>query len=178
MTNIVFNKNVVAFPSRVMAPSGSILIDPYKQYGTPYGMFIPISATGTHLIRWIRRDMKDELPPDCLSCYSLHISNDGEVLLLEAFSIEDSIAMVQYTSDKFSMICTKREVAEAYTYLISDCKTVAEAVEFVDQHEVNGLHNPTIFFVDDWVSYAREKGYDKIFYLTEFPKKPPAPVAT
>lgn len=169
MMNVVFNRNMIAMPRRWHPAPGTIPIEPYEMFGTPYGMFIPFTLSGVQFIRWVKKGMEDVLPKQCVLSYFLHISNDGEVLVMYADTEENVITMTPYQSEVFNFISGERELSEAYKVIVAKCETIAEAVKVVDEGEPKGLFEPIIFFVDDWVKYAKEKGYTETFYYTEFP---------
>lgn len=168
--NIIFNKEMFALPRRLLAGSGTIAYDLFEAFGTQYGLFLPVSSSGHHFIRWVRRGMRDILPVNCVYVYMLHISNDGEVMVVTADQEGDSIVMLPYTVKEFCTMSIDRELTEAYTHLIRNCKTIQEAIQIVDEADARGLFDPNIFFVSDWVNYAKEKGYTDLFYHIKFSK--------
>lgn len=168
--NIVFNKDMVALPQRLMTDATSIPYDFYETFDTEYGLFIPVTASGFQFLRWVRKGMKDSIF-DCkdIISYFIHISNDGEVIVVQVDILNDIIAFFPYTSKTFSAICgPDRETAEALNYLMRNCTTVEEAVRVVEQGNMKGLYNPNVFFVNDWVELAKKNGYTKNFYRTSF----------
>jgi hypothetical protein len=162
---VIYNKDLVAMPSRVAAPVG-IPVDPYECYGTPYGMFIPLSSSANQFVRWMKKGMKDKLPKKSVMAYMLHISNDGEVILVTVDTEADLIIMTRYVSNTFSVLTGTRDTANAYSDLISDCTNIADAVRIVDESDPAGLFEPIIFFVQEWVEYAKKQGYTDTFYWT------------
>lgn len=170
MMNLVFNRDMLALPRRLHFSPGSIPVDPFELYGTPYGMFIPFTTTGMQFLRWVKKGMVDVLPRQCIMSYLLHVSNSGEVLSMVADTEDGGISMMPYQSEKFALICGEREISEAYNAILPKCKTLGEAIRVVDEGEPRGIYDPIIFMVDDWVKYAKEKGYTETFYHTEFPK--------
>jgi hypothetical protein len=170
MNSLLYNSELVAIPGREQAIATSLPVDIYKTFGTEYGMFIPITQTAYQLIRWVRRGMVDILPKKSIMGYLIHISNDGEVIVVVADTEADQITMVPYCGKRFLRLHPLREVSEAYSTLLENCTTVTEAVAIVDQGCPEGFYDPTIFFVDEWVKYAKEKGYTKLFYNTTFSK--------
>jgi hypothetical protein len=168
MINLVYNSEVVAIPRREQATATTLGVDVHGMFGTEYGLFIPVSLTGYHFIRWVRKGMKDELPKKSMVGYILHISNDGEVMIMVVDTEEDSISMVPYCGKQFQRLHQIREVSEAYNSIIENCTTISEAVRMVDDGCPDGLHDPIIYFVSDWVNYAKEKGYTKTFYHSSF----------
>lgn len=168
MHAIIHNREVVAMPAKEKDETGTKYVEPYERFGTEYGLFIPLTTTGYQFIRWVRRGMKDELPKTSISSYAIHISNDGEVFTMSIDTADDMIVMSPVSSKKFSLLTVNRDKAEALTYLMKDCKNIAEAVKIVDDGYPEGMHDPIILLVSDWVAYAKEKGYDKILYHTRF----------
>ncbi len=168
MRAIIHNREVVAMPSRESDETGTKYVELFERFGTEYGMFIPITTTGYQFIRWVRRGMKDEQPKTSISTYAIHISNDGEVFTMCIDTVDDQIAMSPVTSKQFSLLTGNRDKTEAFTYLLKDCKTIAEAVKIIDDGYPDGIYDPHILLVSDWLAHAEEKGYDKIFYHTQF----------
>lgn len=169
MKNIIYNRNVIAIPAREGGDAGSVpTTNPFELFGTEYGLFLPITLSGYQFLRWLRRGRKDKVAKNAIACYMLHVSNDGEVMTVYADSEVDHIMPVPYHSEKFTLMNVERDVMEAYTYLMRDCKTIAEAVKFVEEHEIAGMYEPTIILVEDWVAYAKEKGYTQILLDTHF----------
>lgn len=168
MMTLLYNHEMVAIPQRENANSTTVMVDPIKSFGTEYGMFIPITLSAYQFIRWIRRGMKEELPLKSVFGYLIHISNDGEVLIMIADTEDNIITMVPYTRPEFNLLNGVREISEAYNSILEDCTNVSEAVRMVDESLPNGMYEPIIFFVSDWVAHAKEKGYDKAFYHTVF----------
>lgn len=172
MTTVVYSNSVVAIPRRMYAPPGSVHCEPFEVFATEYGMFIPITSSGYQFLRWVQSGMVDELPPTCsIYAWMIHISNTGEVLLLCADTDDNSIGVTPYASKKFSLLANERDSAEAFNLLLSKCENMAQAVAFVEDNHINGIPNPHVFFVKDWVAHAKEKGYDKTFYATCFSAK-------
>lgn len=168
MLGVIFNNKVLAFNRREHPGSMTVPVDPFKTFGTAYGMFIPITANGYQFLRWINRGMKDVLPKKSIFAYFIHVSNDGEVMTVIADVDEDIIVMTPVTLDSFQYMHTNREVSEAMSLILERATTVSEAIDIVHQGTVDGIVNPYIFFVEDWVQHAKEKGYDKIFYRSTF----------
>jgi hypothetical protein len=169
--NIVFNKDMVALPQRLMTNATSVPYDFYEAFGTEHGLFIPVTSSGFQFLRWVRKGMKDDITDSKdITSYYLHISNDGEVIIVHTDVMENIISFTPYSSKTFSMLCgSRRETAEALNYLMRDCKTVEEAVRVVEEGNMKGLYNPNVFFVNDWVEHAKKNGYVKNFYYTSFP---------
>jgi hypothetical protein len=168
MINLVYNDEVIAMPRREQATATTLGVDPYQMFGTEYGMFIPVGLTGYQFIRWVRKGMVDTLPKKSVMNYMLHVSNDGEVMVIVADTEADTISCVPYYGKQFLRMHQFREVAEAYNSIIENCTTISEAVRMVDEGCPDGLYDPIIFFVSDWVKYAKEKGYTKTFYHSSF----------
>lgn len=167
MINVVFNKDLLALPSRLQA-TVTVGVDPYLMYGTPYGMFIPFTASGNQFVRWVQKGMVDRLPKKAVLSYLIHISNAGEVLLVSVDTEESLIFMTPYVSETFAVMSGNREIAEAYSELVKNCTNIADAIHIVDEGDPLGLYDPILFFVEEWVQYAKEKGYKDTFYWTEF----------
>jgi hypothetical protein len=170
MINVVYNRHMLAIPRRMHFSPGSMPVDPYELFGTPYGMFIPFTTTGVQFVRWVKKGMVDVLPRQCVMSYFMHVSNSGEVLTMVADTEESGISMMPYVSDKFALMSGEREITEAYNAILPKCTTIGEAIRVVDEGEPRGIYDPILFMVEDWVNYAKEKGYTETFYLTEFPK--------
>jgi hypothetical protein len=168
MLNILFNHEVIAIPPRESNHPGSSPVEPFEMFGTEYGMFIPITLSGYQFLRWVRRGKKDKLPKNSISCYFLHISNDGEVMITYVDTEENNISMVPYVSERFTLMNISRDVGEAFSHLLRGCKTIAEAIKYVEDNNVDGLYSPFIIFPSEWVKHAKECGYDKIFLDTSF----------
>jgi hypothetical protein len=168
MRTIIHNSDVIAIPSREVDETGSRAVEVFESFSTEYGLFIPVTTSGYHFNRWLRRGMKDVLPKDSISAYGLHISNDGEVFTMCLDTAENQIALCPVTSKEFSLLTINRDKNEAFTYLLKDCTTIADAVKLVDDSYPDGIYNPHILLVSDWVEYSKKKGYDKIFYHTRF----------
>lgn len=166
--SIVYNNEIVAIPRREAATSTTVPTDPYKTFGTEYGMFIPITLSGYQFIRWVRKGMTDVLPKKSIAGYFIHISNDGEVMVVVAETEENVISMVPHHLSQFALLHMYRETTEAYNVMLENCKTISEAVRIIDEGTPDGFYDPLIFFVNDWVKYAKEKGYTKTFYHTLF----------
>ena len=172
MTTIVYSKSVIAIPRKLYAASGSVSYEPFETFGTPYGMFIPISASGFQFLRWVRSGCVDKLPDNCsIYAWLIHISNSGEVLLICADTNDDCIGAVPYCSKKFSLLALDRDSSEAFNMMMDKFTNIAQAVAFVENNHVTGMPNPQIVFVKDWVAYAEDQGYDKVFYTTQFSDK-------
>lgn len=167
MINIIYNKDVLVMPSRIVAPV-AIPVDPFAMYGTPYGMFVPLSPTGNHFVRWVQKGMKDQLPKKSVLSYAVHVSNDGEVMLVTIDTEGGMILMTRVVSEQFAVLTGLRDTSAAYSDLISECKGIAQAVQILDEADPAGLFEPIIFFVEEWVQYAKEKGYTDNFYWTTF----------
>lgn len=168
MQAIIYNREVIAIHARERDETSAKYIEPYEHFGTEYGLFIPVTITGYQFIRWIRRGMKDELPKSAVVAYAIHISNDGEVFAMWMDTTDDQILMSPISSKKFSLLTSNRDKSEALTYLMKDCSNIAEAVKVVDDSYPDGMYDPIILLVSDWVAHAKEKGYDKILYRTRF----------
>lgn len=168
MINILFNKDLVAVPNKEAPGNVALHVEPFESFGSEYGMFIPMAMSGYVFLRWLRRGMKDDLPKDAISSVVVHISNDGEVILMSLDSDNDCIGMVPVTTSKFTLLNASRDTADAYTYLIKDCKTISEAVKIVDDGHFTGMYDPHIILAEDWVKHAKEKGYRKTFMHTRF----------
>ncbi|BAW19154.1 hypothetical protein [Ralstonia phage RP31] len=168
MYNILYNRESVAIPQKEGSQPCTTYVEPYEMFGTEYGLFIPSTASAYQFIRWIRRGMKDELPKDACHAHAVHVSNDGEVFTMVIDSEENTISMIPVVSKKFSLLHASRDTGEAFTYLMKDCKTISEAVGIVEHGQVDGMFDPHILLVADWVAHAKEKGYDKIFYHSRF----------
>lgn len=167
--NLIFNNKVLALTKRLMSNVVSLPFNLFETFGTEYGLFIPITASGRQFVRWVRKGMKDKLPPEVeITSYLLHISNDGEVCVVSADLQKDSIVFTSYMTEVFTMISPSRDISEAFSHLIRNCKTINEAITIVDNGNSEGLYDPYIVFVSDWVEYAKEKGYTKNFYYTSF----------
>lgn len=166
MINIIYNKDLLAMPRRLISPV-AIPVEPFEMYGTPYGMFIPLSSSGNQFVRWVQKGMKDKLPKKSVFAFLIHISNDGEVMLTTVDTEGDMIAMTRVVSKEFAVMTYLRDSASAYSDLVRECKTISEAVHILDEADPSGLFEPIIFFVEEWVKYAREKGYAENFYWTD-----------
>lgn len=167
--NIVFNKDVISLRKRIMHDSGSICADIIETFGTEYGVFIPVTSSGFQFLRWLKRGGTDKLPETTgIVSHFIHIANDGEINVMTVDSNDDFISVVPYYSKTFAVIGMERDTSEALNYLIRNCKTVNEAVKIVDSGNMDGIHDPNIFFASDWVAHAKEKGYTQIFYHTSF----------
>lgn len=164
----IFNDQALAVIPRIYFDSGSIPVDVFKTYGTPYGLFIPITSSGFQLIRWLRRDMKDKLSGFRCNSYFLHISNIGEVIAIEADTDLDkkilTLQMIPYCTSSFATILRSREETEAYNVILQPCKTIQEAITVFDNTSAKGFYKPIIVAVSDWVEHAKEQGYDKLLY--------------
>lgn len=169
MNIIILNKDLIVVRKRIMSDTGSIPTDIIETYGTEYGIFIPISTSGFQFLRWLKRGAVENLPKnvDILSFF-VHIANDGEICIVVIDSNADFISVVPYYNNTFSVASANRDTAEALSYLIRNSKTVGEAITVVDAGNMEGMHDPHIFFASDWVAYAKEKGYVKSFYYTNF----------
>ena len=167
--NIVYNKNVLAMRQRLMTAAASLPFDFYESFGTEYGVFIPATTSGYQFIRWLKNGMVDRLPvARGVLSHLIHITNNGQVYVVIIDIEDDEIAFIPYTSEKFSLICGSRENSEAVNFLLNDCTTIAAAVKLVDDVNSSGMPDPLIFFVSDWVEYAKANGYTKNFYHTSF----------
>lgn len=168
MTNLIFNKQVVAFQRNEISEAGITALVPFETFGTEYGLFIPVTFSGYQFLRWIRKGARDVLPLRSIGSHLIHISNDGEVLMMHASTESNTISVVPVLSEQFQLLNASREISAAYSRLLRDCQTVAEACRFVEEHEVNGIPDPHIILVNDWVEYAKSRKYTRTFYLTKF----------
>lgn len=166
MKNVVYNREVIAFPIKEASACSSVYVEPFETFGTEYGLFIPTTLSGYQFIRWVRRGMTDELPRNSIMSHFLHVSNDGEVLLVLVDTEEDEITSALYCSKKFSLLNSNRDITEAFTALLAECETIAQAVAIVDSGNLEGIYKPHILFVNDWVEYAKKMGYNKLLYNT------------
>lgn len=173
MISILYSKSVIAFPGREMTPATSIHVVPFETFGTEYGMFIPISSTGYQFLRWIKKGMTDPLAKNNFYCWLLHVSNDGEVLVVIADTETDMITCTPYCSEKFSLLNGDRDVSEAYNALMAKCTNISQAVDILDNGTLEGMYDPFIILVEDWVAHAKSKGWNKTFYRTHFSDKNP-----
>lgn len=168
MHSFIYNGEVIAIAGKEHDEIGSKYVEPYERFGTEYGLFIPLTLSAYQFIRWLRRGMRDELPPTSISAFAMHISNDGEVFTVRLSTEDNMIIMVPVTSKKFSYMHSDNDRTEAYSYLLKDCKSIAEAVKLLDDSDITGIFEPHFLFASDWVAHAKEKGYDKVFYHTRF----------
>lgn len=168
MHSAIYSRDVIAIPSKEVDTAGAKYVEPYEAFGTPYGLFIPITSSAYQFIRWVRRGMVDELPKSSVSAFALHISNIGEVFTLYLSTEDNTIAMTPVSSKKFSFLHSERDNSDAFTYLLKDCVTIAEAVKLIDDSSPESMFEPHILLVSDWVEHAKQKGYDKLFYHTRF----------
>ncbi len=170
MRNIIYNNAVVAIPPHESNEATTSPTDkPFEMFGSEYGLWFPITTSGYQFLRWLRRGMKPgELPEEGVLTYMLHVSNDGEVLAVYADARDNLITMVPWNSDKFALMNADHDLTEAYTSALEDTKTIGDAVQFIEEHLPHGMYQPRIIFVEEWVKYAQEKGYDKVFLNNTF----------
>lgn len=168
MNQVIVSKHALALARRIPTESISIEVIPFETYGTPYGLFIPLSGSGYQFLRWVRKGMKDKLPSNAVAARIVHVSNDGEVLIGDASTFENYISLYPYCSEKFSLVNEDREISEGFTAVLSNCTNVAQAVALVESRNVIGMYDPNIVLVSHWVEYAKNCGYDKTFYRTTF----------
>ncbi len=168
MKQVIISKRLIALQRYIQNDPVSSEVIPFEAFGTPYGMFFPVAGSVYQLVRWIQKGMTDILPTNAVSGSFVHISNSGEMLLGNAQTADNTICLIPYTSEKFSLVATDREVSEAFSSVLKKCTTIAQAVNLIESRNVDGMHNPIILMVDEWVAYAKEKGYDKTFYRTTF----------
>lgn len=168
MNRIIANSKMLAINSTCAIDPLSVPVDFYKTYGTPYGLFIPVNATGYQFLRWVKKDFPKDFPRHECSLTFIHVSNDGEVFVCDADGANNHIVLIPYTSDKFSLFTNTRDVSEAYSHLFKKLTTISQAIALVESKELTGMPEPQILLVDEWVKHAEDMGWDRTFWKTSF----------
>lgn len=171
MERVLFNKDLVAVPSRIANDAVSIGIDPFINCATEYGLFLPITGSGYAFLRWIQKGFPELEKEAEIESDLLHISNTGEVFVVLVATLDNKIMMLPYKADDITYLSASRDYNEAYTYLFAKRKlNMAAAIKLLEDASLKGFYNPQIFSVNDWVEHAKEKGYTKTFLRTQFKK--------
>lgn len=168
MMNILFNNQVIALRQNEVGDDVNIDCDIIKMFGTEFGLFIPTTTTGYYFIRWLRNGMQEILPKNSIQTTFLHVGNDGEVSLMTVNTGGNTIGSIPYHGNNFTLLGRSREISEAFTFMLKKITNIADAVKLVDDNNIVGLYQPQIYLVEDWVKYAEEKGYTKLWYRSTF----------